>query len=99
MSLVKHCIKLAKGKGYFCHAQSNRVVVYDADDPNLSMDLHTSRGELLEIAGDVLQDIYCRGWYDNHLREIEDPLESLWEYADVTRVSEEQTVYIYEPRD
>ena len=99
MSLQKYCIKLTVGDGYFCHNNTNRVIIYDADDPNLNMDLHATKGELVKVAGNVLQDVYVRGWYDNQLKEIEDPVESLWDYAQSNRVKDEQTVYLYSPRE
>ena len=48
--------------------------------------------------GDVMHDVHMTRWYDNTLEEIEDPVESLFDYKldhNEQRDSQlEQTVYL-----
>lgn len=91
---MKYVIKLAEGKGYLCHAGRNRVVIYDSkDDPNLRLDLAQTGGKLRALQGDTLSEVYLFGWYDNDVKEIEDPVQSLSEFAGFYRDRDDPTIY------
>jgi hypothetical protein len=99
--MKKYVIKLAAGQGYLCHAapNNNRVVIYDSlKDTNILMDVQTSGGTITLNEGDVMHDVHMTGWYDNTLEEIEDPVESLFDYKldhnEERDSKQEQTVYL-----
>lgn len=92
---MKYAIKLPNRKGYLCHAGTNRAVIYD--DPTgfpIAMDITSSGGKRVAVEGEVMSEIYAYNWYDNQPCEIEDPVESLFEYKGHHRVQEDATVYM-----
>jgi hypothetical protein len=92
---MKYVIKLPKQAGYLCHADTNRVVIYDsARGYPIGMDLMACKGERMALEGDTLYNVFVSGWYDNHIDEIEDPVESLLEYKGYHQVKEDATVYM-----
>lgn len=62
------------------------------------MDVQASGGTIMLNQGDVMHDVHMTRWYDNTLEEIEDPVESLFDYKldhNEQRDSQlEQTVYL-----
>ena len=92
---MRYVLKLPKGKGYLCHQGTNRVVIYDKlNDYTLALDSSYTKGVPLPLKGEVVNEVYGYGWYENRKAEMEELRESLQDYKGFTNQRDYMEDYV-----